>query len=1056
MTTGISPDIRTVSDIRKTATINKELLRLQVDIAALQETRLPDSGSLKESDYTFFWQGKTATETREHGVGFAVRNTLLDTVELGNVSTERLLSMRLNTLNGPVNLLCVYAPTLMADADTKDAFYSHLDSIIRQYSKQEPLIILGDFNARVGADHEAWPSCLGHFGVGNMNDNGQRLLETCSYHDLCVTNTFFSTRPHHRVSWRHPRSKHWHQLDLIITRRSQLSSILVTRTYHSADCDTDHSLICSQVRLQPKKFHRSTQAAKPRVNTLMTKNPEKIRLYNALLENSLKNINSNSRSEVLWEEIQTATHTSAINAFGKKQCSPQNDWYPLHAEDLDPLIKAKRSALQKYKESPTAQSHKALQKSRANVQKAVRSCVNKYWTDLCASIQTAADTGNIKAMFDGIKKATGPHIKKSAPLRSTTGEIISNKAHQMERWVEHYSELYSRENKVHQSALDAVERLPEMSELDIQPTTEELAKAIDKLSSGKAPGKDGIPAEIIKCGKPSLLEPLHKLLCKCWEEGEVPQSMRDANIVTLYKNKGDRSDCNNYRGISLLSIVGKLFARIALNRLQKLADQVYPESQCGFRSKRSTIDMVFSLRQLQEKCREQHQPLYIAFIDLTKAFDLVSRDGLFKILPLIGCPPKLLSIIKSFHDGMLSTVQYDGQMSAEFQVKSGVKQGCVLAPTLFGIFFAMLFRHAFKGATDGVYLHSRSDGKLFNISRLKAKSKTRAVLIRDMLFADDAALAAHTEEQLQSLMNRFSTACDLFSLTISLKKTQVMCQGTTIPATISINDHQLEIVNQFTYLGSTATNNLSLDTEIDKRIGKAASTLSQLSKKVWENRQLTTNTKMVVYKACVISTLLYGSESWTTYAYQERKLHVFHLRCLRRVLGITWQDKVTNNQVLDRAGIPSMYTLLHQRRLRWLGHVRRMEDGRIPKDLLYGELATGHRDKGRPKLRYKDVCKRDMKAFEIDTANWESLADDRSVWRQHLSSGLKKCELALKTAADDKRRKRKASQYDAQSSTNDSVFTCQSCNRHCKSRIGLYSHSRRCSSVDSTGANSMV
>jgi exonuclease III len=107
MTTGISPDIHKVSDIRKTAAINKELRRLQVDIAALQETRLLDSGSLKESDYTFFWQGKSATETREYGAGFAVRNTLLDTVELGNVSSERFLSMRLNTSNGPANLLCV-------------------------------------------------------------------------------------------------------------------------------------------------------------------------------------------------------------------------------------------------------------------------------------------------------------------------------------------------------------------------------------------------------------------------------------------------------------------------------------------------------------------------------------------------------------------------------------------------------------------------------------------------------------------------------------------------------------------------------------------------------------------------------------------------------------------------------------------------------------------------------------------------------------------------------------------------------------------------------------
>ena len=108
--------------------------------------------------------------------------------------------------------------------------------------------------------------------------------------------------------------------------------------------------------------------------------------------------------------------------------------------------------------------------------------------------------------------------------------------------------------------------------------------------------------------------------------------MRDATIITLYKKKGDRIDCNNYRGISLLSIVGKVYARVVLNRLQVLAERVYPEAQCGFRAGRSTVDMIFSVRQLQEKCREQRRPLYLAFVDLTKAFDTVSRSGLFNLL----------------------------------------------------------------------------------------------------------------------------------------------------------------------------------------------------------------------------------------------------------------------------------------------------------------------------------------------------------------------------------------------------------------------------------------
>ena len=186
--------------------------------------------------------------------------------------------------------------------------------------------------------------------------------------------------------------------------------------------------------------------------------------------------------------------------------------------------------------------------------------------------------------------------------------------------------------------------LPVLEELDFEPTLEELSKAIDALTSGGAPGEDGIPPEVIKCDKPALLEPLHELLCLCWREGKVPQDMHKAKIITLYKNKGNYSDCNNYRGICLLSIVGKVFTRVVLVRLQVLAERIYPESQCGFRSKRSTVDMIFSIRKLQEKCREQQMPLYFAFIDLTKAFDLVSRQGLFQLLKKISWPPLQLHV----------------------------------------------------------------------------------------------------------------------------------------------------------------------------------------------------------------------------------------------------------------------------------------------------------------------------------------------------------------------------------------------------------------------------
>ena len=175
-----------------------------------------------------------------------------------------------------------------------------------------------------------------------------------------------------------------------------------------------------------------------------------------------------------------------------------------------------------------------------------------------------------------------------------------------------------------------------------------------------------------------------------------------------------------------------------------------------------------------------------------------------------------------------------------------------IRPTLFGIFFAVLLKYAFGTSTDGIYLRTRSDGKLFNLTRLKAITKTQLKLLQDLLFADDAAVVAHSAEELQQLMRRFSEACKHFGLTISRKKTQVMGQGVPDPPVITISNHQLEVVHDFVYLGSTISDTLSLDTELNRRIGKASTTMSSLTKRVCKNGKLTENTKIRVYtgRAC--------------------------------------------------------------------------------------------------------------------------------------------------------------------------------------------------------------
>ena len=980
MSSGTDDDICNIKSVRKSAMIDNELHRLNVDIAALQETRLADQGSTREKHYTFFWHGKPKKDRREHGVGFAVRNTLAKSVEIGENGSERVLSLRLRTSTGCATLVSAYAPTLCGEEADKDEFYEQLHNLVSSIPERDHLILLGDFNARVGDDHVAWGNCLGKFGYGKMNSNGQRLLELCSWHKLCVTNSFFHTKQIHKVSWRHPRSKAWHQLDLILVKKQHLNDVKLTRSYHSACCDSDHSLVCCKIRLSVNRLHKSKEPRKARLNTSKMYVTGLTKQFASLLAER-----TSSGETTSWTDIRETVYKTALDTFGKKsQKSP--DWFEENLETMLPLIEHKRHAHLEHLRHPSPASLVEVKASRAAVQRTARRCANDFWLKLSADIQTSADTGNMKAMYDGLKRAFGPSKRIMAPISSSSGTILSTRTEQMERWVEHFSLLYSRKNVIKKSVLDSLECKPTMYDLDKEPTIDDLRTAIKSLSPGKACGNDGIPPDLLRQCKESLLPHLYQVFLDCWRKGTVPQDMKDSSIITLYKNKGVRHDCNNHRGISLLSIVGKTIARAILPRLQKLANRVYPESQCGFRPERSTIDMIFSVRQIQEKCREQQMPLHMAFIDLTKAFDLVSREGLLELLLKIGCPPKLLSIIKSFHTDTKATVQFDGSTSEPFDIHSGVKQGCVLAPTLFGIFFSLLLNHAFGTSTEGVFIHTRSDGNLFKPSRLKSKRKIKKVVVRDLLFADDAAIVAHSANDLQNLLDRFSQACDDFGLTISKKKTKVINQGVRNAPSFTINGEPIENVEKFVYLGSTIAANLSLDAEIDCRLGKAYSSFARLAERVWNNPMLTIKTKSAVYSSCVLSTLLYASESWTTSRRQESKLNSFHFRCLRRILGITWRDHVTNVEVLRRTGLPTMFYMLKQRRLRWLGHVFRMEDGRYPKDLLYSELGAGSRKVGRPALRFSDVIKRDLKDINIE--DWEAVAGDRARWRSTVKKHL--------------------------------------------------------------------
>ena len=1004
-------NVRTLLETKRTvgrpmAIVARELDRYSIDIAALSETRVLGDTVFDEigGGYTFFLKGKPDGEKRHHGVGFAIRSKLVQHLQDKHPVgvNERLMTMSIPLDKFTISILSVYAPTLASSDEVKESFYDDLTNAIKAVPASHKLLVMGDFNARVGTDYASWENILGKHGVGNENTNGTLLLSLCSQLELVITNTMFQQSDKHKTTWMHPGSKKWHMIDYVITRQRDVRDVNSTRAMCGSCTWSDHRLVKSKLTLHfktPQLRYRVKPRRRPDVAKL--KSPEvRLKLASKLQEayDSTEARPVDTASSI-WENFKDITLkvTEEVLGFPERK---HRDWFDENDVFIKPLLdQLHHLHIEATDDRNNIEKANAYICCKKLVQKSLRAMQNKWWQDRAADMQAAADHHDMKNFYIGLKAVYGPTPKTSSSVKSKDGVLLVEPAQVRDRWAEHFNCVLNQSSEFDMSVLDEIPQWDIDHSLDVLPTLDEVLKSIRYLSCGKSPGDDGIPPEIYKYGGTAVAKRLLDLFILIWREGKVPQDFKDASLAHLYKNKGDRSCCDNHRGISLLCIAGKILARLLLNRLDKHISKInlIPESQCGFQKDRGTADMVFALRQLQEKCKLQNQDLYLVFIDLTKAFDTVNREGLWHILEKAGCPPLFVSIIRSFHDDMKVSVKVGSDKSAPFLVTSGTKQGCVLAPLLFSIFFSLMLHVAFKDSKDGVDIESRFDRGLCRTSNIHFNSKTKVTMstIRDLLFADDCALASCTLEGLQRLCDCFAKAARRFGLIISIKKTETMYQpapgNVYAPQSVSIDGKLLNAVKSFNYLGSTMSNDATIDLEITARIAKATSAFGRLYKRLWTNRNIRLDTKIAVYKASVLTSLLYGCETWTLKRIHIYSLEKFHQSSIRKIARIRWYHKKTNYEVLEQCNIHSLESMIDSARLRWTGHVVRMQNTRIPKTLLYGRLTAGLSRRGNHKT-YLNSIKSTLRACRIDSNCLEVLASKRDSWRATFKAGVANAE----------------------------------------------------------------
>ena len=456
----------------------------------------------------------------------------------------------------------------------------------------------------------------------------------------------------------------------------------------------------------------------------------------------------------------------------------------------------------------------------------------------------------------------------------------------------------------------------------------------------------------------------HQLCQKVWNEEKIPAEWTKS-ILILIPKKGDKTECGNYRTISLINHSSKIFLSILLQRLKGEIEPYLSEEQAGFRKDRGTIQQILCLRLIAEKYREVDQEVYNCFVDFKKAFDLVWHDGLWAVLRSYGVSLKLITLLRNIYKDAVAAVMVNGEVSDCFAITVGNRQGDPISPSAFIIFLERIMDAVKKLASKGIKIQGE---EIYNLK-----------------FADDIDLLDSSYARLEKQVQKLDSESRRYGMQINRDKTMTMVfrrRAMGPDGKITLNGTDLKDVDSFVYLGAKLTWDNDSSEEIKRRMQLATGASSDL-KVVWRDKGIRLTTKVQLLCACVFAVLLYAAETWTIEKADRKRILAFEMRCYRWILEINWQEHITNEEVKKRMGRKeTVMDTIRTRKLGLFGHVVRMNDERLLRVVTLGSV-EGKRPRGRPPRRWID----DITEW-CQTTIYEAtqMAMDRARWREFMTS----------------------------------------------------------------------
>ena len=927
-----------------------------IDIIAIQEHRFhhPKDPLMFQMAGKYQLITSSATKNTSNssvgGVGFLLSPKATENIVNVESISPRILVLELAG-NPKSTIICIYSPHNDSSIEDMKSFYSDLKSVLESVPKHNLLAVLGDFNAKLGPDDQKFTYNT------STNRNGEFLSDLMEEFSLFCSNCSFMKPKNQLWTFEYPSGKRA-QLDYILFRKKWRNSTKNSRSYSSfSSVGSDHRIVSSTIKLSLRSSKRSVPHPMKTIDwRKVTQDKELSTEFAVTVHNRFHSLYPNivldsENLEDSYSNLSKITEEVAKEMLPKKEKS--TPFVPSTARVVELARDKVKCRSKQYHQNPSVLNRVSLTLAKRELDDAYLQAEADFINGKITNLASMHISKQHHAAWKTISEISGKRSKPTIRLKG------GSQSKRLANWAKHFGDLLGKEPKLPDNISLPREKIADT--LDI-PTSEftisELLKVLKQTKSTKAFGPDNIPPILWK-------DPLfHQLLLKycnhALTELQCPSVWPKSQIIPFPK-KGDLSLATNYRGISLLSIAAKIFNKLLLNRLVPKIDPLLRNNQNGFRSGRSTLSQILTLRRIIEECSLCNLDAVFIFIDFSKAFDSIDRSVMFEILGLYGIPPPILNAIKLLYTNNTSTVLSPDGETAPIDIKAGILQGDTLAPFLFIIVVDYILRMSLdQSKQKGIEIKPRTS------------SRHPAEYVTDTDFADDISLISSSLCDAQDLLSSLEGAANCVGLYLNESKTEYM--NLTTSSSISnfnmktLNGYILKCVEDYKYLGSFISNS---EKDFKARKGMAWSACNNLHK-IWVS-DLPTYIKINIFKTLIEPILLYGCETWTLSSKQHARLDGAYTKLLMRIKCLSWKRHPTIQQIYG--DLPRVSTIVRSRRLQFAGHCQRATEEVASSFVLWRPKPNGRRSN---KLSYPDILSRDsgIAQSELDTA-----MQDRETWR---------------------------------------------------------------------------